>query len=151
MQAQEFFAVKLQELDGQYRQLREGLEHCPLDDRASVRRLLAGLREECEQRASELERRAAGSRSPAVAELSKAQLIYYRQTRRLLEERLPGYIHSENSDAAQDRAEALALYAEFALDFAAQSMRCALLAGLSALDAQLGCDGAAPTRKEELL
>ncbi len=150
MQAQEFFAVKLQELDQQYRQLCEGLEHCPLDDRASVRRLIAGLRETCEQRAGELERRAAGSRSPAVTELTEAQLAYYRQTSSLLEERLPGYVHSEASDAAQDRAEALALYAEFALDFAAQSMRCALLAGLSALDAQLGCDGSAPTGEEDL-
>ena len=40
----------------------------------------------------------------------------------------------------EDQAEAASLYGEYAIDFAAQAMRHALLAALSAIDLQMNCE-----------
>ena len=46
----------------------------------------------------------------------------------------------ENTCRDADRAEAASLYGEYAIDFAAQAVRHALLAALSAIDLQMSCD-----------
>lgn len=51
----------------------------------------------------------------------------------LLQKELPEDLHGKNHTAAIDHAEAAALYAEYAMDFATLSMRQALAAALAAL------------------
>ena len=53
-----------------------------------------------------------------------------------MKDELPKYLHSEIGDDAETDAEAYALYAEYAIDFAVQSMRYALIAAMKAIDAQ---------------
>ena len=62
---------------------------------------------------------------------------------------LPRSLHSELSDEAQDKAEAGALYAEYAIDVAVQSMRYALIAVMKAIDAQMDCDEKKEAEKNE--
>ena len=80
------------------------------------------------------------SHSPAVAALSAAQLEYDLKIQEILQNELPGYVHGEDSDVTEDQAEAASLYGEYAIDFAAQAMRHALLAALSAIDLQMNCE-----------
>ena len=49
-------------------------------------------------------------------------------------------LHSEVNSVREDEAEAAALYAEYALDFATQAMKYALLASLTAIDLQMGAE-----------
>ena len=72
-------------------------------------------------------------RSPAVAALSGVQLDYMKRMEELLQKELPEDLHGKNHTAAIDHAEAAALYAEYAMDFATLSMRQALAAALAAL------------------
>ena len=72
-------------------------------------------------------------RSPAVAALSGVQLDYMKRMEELLQKELPKDLHVKNHTAAIDHAEAAALYAEYAMDFATLSMRQALAAALAAL------------------
>ena len=44
------------------------------------------------------------------------------------------------SGPQEERAEAAALFAEYAIDFAAQAVRSALLAALAAMDQQMNCE-----------
>ena len=57
----------------------------------------------------------------------------------LLRDRLPRLMHGEE-DPQEERAEAAALFAEYAIDFAAQAVRSALLAALAAMDQQMNCE-----------
>ena len=66
-----------------------------------------------------------GSRSPTVAALSGAQLDYFRTLEKVL------------AQANLEQTEAAALYAEYAMDFATQSTRYALMAALKAMDLQM--------------
>ena len=86
-----------------------------------------------------LERSAAGCRSPAVAELASAQRDYSKRMETILREKLPQLMHGEESPQ-QEQAEAASLYAEYAIDFAVQAMRSALLAALTAIDLQMNCE-----------
>ena len=72
-------------------------------------------------------------RSPAVAALSGVQLDYMKRMEELLQKELPEDLHGKNHTAAIDHAEAAALDAEYAMDFATLSMRQALAAALAAL------------------
>ena len=81
-----------------------------------------------------------GSRSPAVAALANAQLEYVRTVRKILEQELPDYLRSEASNASENKAEAAALYGEYAIDFAVQSTRYALIAVLKAMDLQMSVE-----------
>ena len=58
---------------------------------------------------------------------------------RSLRDRLPRLMHGEE-DPQEERAEAAALFAEYAIDFAAQGVRSALLAALAAMDQQMNCE-----------
>ena len=74
----------------------------------------------------------------AVDRLRLYQQADHEQVRR----ELPAYLHGENTCRDADRAEAASLYGEYAIDFAAQAVRHALLAALSAIDLQMSCDEA---------
>ena len=78
----------------------------------------------------------------SLAALSK-QGSCIQQKLGILHDELPGYLHEEGNDRIADQAEAASLYGEYAIDFAAQAMRHALLAALSAIDLQMSCEEAA--------
>ena len=134
-----FLENKLQELKEQYQQLSREFQCVPQLDHAALCRMLTQLRQECAQQELFLQHCTANSRSPAIAALSQAQLSYCQRTREILNQEMPTYLHSENSSLQQDQAESAALYAEYAVDFAALSARYALLAALTAIDAQMTC------------
>ena len=60
----------------------------------------------------------------------------YRENALLLEQSAEGC----RSPAVAELAEAAALFAEYAIDFAAQGVRSALLAALAAMDQQMNCE-----------
>ena len=124
------FTGKLCELERQYGDAVDRLRLYQQADHEQVRR-----ERELQMRESVRE-----SRSPAVAALSQAQLTYELEVQRILRDELPAYLHGENTCRDADRAEAASLYGEYAIDFAAQAVRHALLAALSAIDLQMSCD-----------
>lgn len=80
-----------------------------------------------------------GCRSPAVAELAGVQRDYSKRMEELLRDRLPRLMHGEE-DPQEERAEAAALFAEYAIDFAAQGVRSACWRPLAAMDQQMNCE-----------
>ena len=128
---QEVFAVKLYELEQQYGKLQS---HLQLLDRV-LREQIAEERKKAEMEYREsdllLQERVKASRLEAVAELAKAQVEYRNKVESLLKKQLRGDTEEE------DRAETAALYAEYAIDFATQSMQYALIAALSAMERQM--------------
>ena len=134
-----FLESKLRELQQQYRQLYEEFQSCRQLNHPALCRILQQLQQECSQQDHQLRRCAETGRSPAVEALSQAQLSYSLRAREILEQEMPAYLHSENSTSQEDQAESAALYAEYALDFATQAARHALLAALTAMDAQMTC------------
>ena len=134
---QELFATKLRELEQEHERIRSRLRLCQGEDRQQVRQELDQLTREIDETDAALQKTADTSHSPAVAELSAAQLEYEDRVGRILREKLPRYLHCSATDAASDRAEAAALYAEYAMDFAAQAMRRALQSALAAVELQL--------------
>ena len=117
------FSAKLREMEREYgtmqrelRRLEAGRENSP--------RELERIWREYEERLARLERTARTCRSPAMARMADLQREYERKMEQILQERLTGA-------GAEGQAEA-ALYAEYAMDFAVQTMRYALMAALSA-------------------
>ena len=127
------FTGKLCELERQYGDAVDRLRLYQQADHEQVRRELQALWQDWRESVRE-------SRSPAVAALSQAQLTYELEVQRILRDELPAYLHGENTCRDADRAEAASLYGEYAIDFAAQAVRHALLAALSAIDLQMSCD-----------
>lgn len=118
------FSAKLREMEREYgtmqrelRRLEAGRENSP--------RELERIWREYEEQLARLERTARTCRSPAMARMADLQREYERKMEQILQERLTGA-------GAEGQAEATALYAEYAMDFAVQTMRYALMAALSA-------------------
>ena len=133
------FAVKLCELEHQYGLLRSRLELCQGADHERVRHLLGDVLEEVRENGLLLERSAEGSRSPAAAELAAAQRDYVRRMEAILRKKLPRLLRDRESPR-EEQAEAAALFAEYAIDFAGQAVRGALAAALTAMDQQMSCE-----------
>ena len=127
------FAGKLCELERQYEQTIRCLRCCQRSDHWEIQRALRCLWQEYRENDLLLQRSIAKSHSPA-------QLEYDLKIQEILQNELPGYVHGEDSDMTEDQAEAASLYGEYAIDFAAQAMRHALLAALSAIDLQMNCE-----------
>ncbi len=142
------FAVKLCELERQYGLLQTRLELCQGAGHEKIRDILQDELNDYRENALLMERRAEGSQSPAVAELSSAQRDYDRRVEEILREKLPRLMRGEE-DPQEEQAEAAALYAEYAIDFASQAMRGALLAALIAIDRQMSCEEQKYEGKEE--
>ena len=134
------FAGKLCELERQYEQTIRCLRCCQRSDHREIQRALRCLWQEYRENDLLLQRSISKSHSPAVAALSAAQLEYDLKIQDILQNELPGYVHGEGSDVTEDQAEAASLYGEYAIDFAAQAMRHALLVALSAIDLQMNCE-----------
>lgn len=130
------FTIKLYELERQYGRTMSRLRIYEEEDHGRIRQELKQLMAEYQENEQMLQRNVSMSRSPAVSALAEAQLRYDRRVRHILQEELPGYLHGENSDPAADQAEAASLYGEYAIDFAVQALRHALIAALWAIDLQ---------------
>ena len=134
---QEIFAVKLYEMEQEYGKLQSRIRICGQEDHDKILEELKKTTDEYKEYSLILQKSAENSRSPAVAELSRAQLEYSRKMEQLLKGELEKEMHSEGNSLPEDKAEAITLYSEYALDLASQTMRYALIASLSAMDLQL--------------
>ena len=134
------FDNKLYELERQYRQTIDRLRLYQRKSHEDVRQELQAVWQEYRENELLMQKNVAGSRSPAVAALAEAQLEYDLKIQHILRNELPGYLHGEGSGRTEDQAEAAGLYGEYAIDFAAQAMRHALLAVLSATDLEMNCE-----------
>lgn len=129
-------SIKLYELEKAYGQMQSRLRLCQESDHDKLLRELQELKDEYEEKNYLLEQNAENSRSPAVAALSERQVNFFKNAENIMKIELPKYLHSETADDKEIDAEAYALYAEYAIDFAVQSMRYALIAAMKAIDAQ---------------
>ena len=130
------FAYKLCELEEEYGRLQSRIYLFQSKDEAQVQKELDQLRDEGQEHQLLLDERIRASRSPAVAALAQAQLEFGRRVEQVLHEELPDEMRGRNQTSAEDQAEAMSLFAEYAIDFATQSMRYALIAALSAIALQ---------------
>ncbi|MGI6027459.1 MAG: hypothetical protein ACOX7G_10875 [Candidatus Scatomorpha sp.] len=138
---QELFAVKLYEMEKQYGKLLSRIRICGQKDRKELHEELQKAVDEYREHALTLQKDVESSRSKAVAELARTQLECSRKMEELLTDgKLEEYLHSVDSNRAEDRAEAVSLYAEFAIDYAVQTMQYALISALSAMELQLDTD-----------
>lgn len=123
----EILSVKLNELSNQFDQLREQLmlyqDESDLHKTHHAFEMISNSFNQNEQR---LRKNAETSHSPAVASLSACQLAYCEACEKIL---------NENKDS-----EMIALFAEFAIDYAELAMQYALLAGLAAIDMQMSAE-----------
>ena len=131
---QGLFAVKLCELDRQYAHLRRRLEICQRESHEDVRREIREMERACDEGELMLEQSSTGCRTGAVAAMARAQLAYERQTRGELERMLKQPCDTEAA------AESMTLYAEYAVDFAAEAENRALLAAIHAARLQMEAD-----------
>lgn len=134
METKLLFAAKFGELEAQYARLEQRFALCRMGDRESIRQEYDLLADECMVWENTLSNQARDGRSEAVAALASAQLSYSRRIRQIMENDLPRFLHREADD---NGAEGAALYAEYALDAAAQAMRHALMAVLYATGLQM--------------
>ena len=147
---QELFSVKLHELKQEYGRLQTRIRLFSTQDTEQARRELAQLQDEYQQQDLLLDERIRACRSPCAASLAAAQSDYDRRVEQILLEELPNSMRGHNRTCTQDQAEAASLYAEYAIDFAAQSMRHALIGVMTAAILQQRADyeGDAETEKE---
>ena len=134
------FAVKLYELEQQYGKLRSRLCLCMKEDHPKIRQELQKALDEYRENIILLQENVKGCRSPAIAAMAGMQLDYFKHAHEILEKELPEYLDSETSTSQENKTEAAALYAEYAIDFAVQSMNYALIAALRAIDEQMNAE-----------
>lgn len=137
---QEMFAIKLYELEQQYGQLISRLRLWGQDNQETLRQKRKAIEDEYKECQLHLKTAAECSRSPAAAQLARLYLDFFQDTGEILSEKLPASLHSEANSCMEDNAEAAALYAEYAIDFAIQSMRYALITALTAMDLQMDAE-----------
>lgn len=142
------FASKLSELDSEYARMVSSIRLCHAASQAELASAKDALWKDCTAQEEQLEAAISAGRSMAVTELSDMQLHYFRQIREALQEKLPQYLdaYSRSNDAS--RAEAMALFAEFAIDNAIQGMHYALHAVLSAVELQMTAEETAWTEND---
>ena len=143
------FAIKLYELEQQYGRMQTRLRICQQEDHSRIRQELQRAEDDYRENELLLQKNVESSRSPAVAALSDAQLSYFQKAKELLETELPEYLSSEAGTPAESCMEAAALYTEYAIDFAVQSMRYALVAALKAMDMQMSAEENNIQKKEK--
>ena len=140
---EEMFAIKLYELEQQYQTMQSRIRLCGRQDRQELDREMDRARREYRDKVLALQQNIKGCRSPAVAQLADAQLEFAQKMENLWNSgRLEEFFRSEKNCLAEDRAEAAALYAEYAIDYAVQAMQFAVLAALCAADQQLSAEKA---------
>ena len=138
---EEMFAIKLYELEQQYRIMQGRIRLCGRLNGPELEQELTRARQEYRDTALSLQESVKGCRSPAAAQLAGAQLEFAKRLEELWDGgRLEKALHTEKNCPAEERAEAAALYAEYAIDCAVQSMQFALIAALYAAGRQLDAE-----------
>lgn len=133
-------SIKLYELEKSYGLMQSRLRLCQETDPEKLIHELQELKDEYEEKNYLLEQNAENSRSPAVAALSKEQVNFFKNAENIVKNKLPEYLRSEAPDNGEASAEAYSLYAEYAIDFAVQAMRYALISAIEAIEAQTKFD-----------
>ena len=144
--SQGIFAVKLYELEQEYGRMQSRLRLVQEKDVHQLQEELDRLQDEYQERKLLLQERIQSSRSPSVAALAQAQLEFGERVEQILREELPNEMHGRNQTSTADAAEAVSLYAEYAIDFSTQTMRYALMVALSALLLQRQAEQETPER-----
>lgn len=134
MAQQELFAAKLTELAAANAALEARIAVCQTADHDAIRRERDALEKEWAATTETLRVRAKTIRFLTAQQLSQVQLEYINKTKKILEDAL-----RQSWDYIADNSECdeLALYAEYAIDFASLAARYALLAAVSAIDAEM--------------
>ena len=131
---QGIFAFKLHEMEKAYGHLQSRLRICQRKDHHRIKAEIEKIRDESQESAMTLQRMIDNSPSRLSVGLARAQKEYLLSADRGLEELL------SSSVPADEKAEAVSLFAEYAIDFAVLAMDQALLAALNAIDAQMTAD-----------
>lgn len=135
MQGNPFFS-KMYELEQDYVMMKKCLDICNTYNTNELHNQIIHLKNEYEKAINNLDTFIKNGRSQAVCTLAQAQKAYYTSISDLTENKLPVYLHSESSTLKEDESEAMMLYTEYAIDFAQQSIRHALITALTALEIQ---------------
>lgn len=143
------FLVKIYQLEQDYQTLENCLRACGSLEEEDLNLQFRQVWQAYNQADSDLEEAMRASRSPAICKLAQAQRTYDRTVQGLLEETLPAVLHSETTTPGEDRTEARMLCAEYAVDFARQAVRRAILAVLSAAGEVRQREQDTETHKEE--
>lgn len=130
---QGIFAVKLCQMEEAYGHLQSRIRVCQGKSTEELRKNLSQLLEEYDEEGILLKQQAEGSALASVRQLAQAGYQYQRQTEPLLRQGLAREIAGNGAEGEEAQAEASALFAEYAIDFATQSMRYALCAALWAM------------------
>lgn len=124
----ETFDIKLNELNEEYSQIQDYISCCKSGDHKKIGQLLNKIEGECKENDLLLEDIIENSRSPLASDLAAAQLEYSNKIQDILRKGI------------LDLEESFSLYGEYAIDYAIQTMRYAILAVLNAIDLQLRQD-----------
>ncbi len=136
-QCQGMFAIKLHDMDLEYSKMRSRMQICQNKEHGKISSEIEKMKEETYEAEMALQRMIDNGRSRFAVTFAKAQKDYQNKVENCLSK-----LKVERMSAAE-RADAMALYAEYAIDFAVMSMRHALLASLTAIDLQMDADKAA--------
>lgn len=129
-QQKSIFYSKMKQMDDDYGRFRSRIFHAQ-DHPEYLDEDISSLKSEIDQNNLILRDTVARSCSPALSMLASIHLNYCEQM-----ESLRNNLSKYMGETRHDQAEALALYAENAMDFATQAVRFALLAALEAIDIQ---------------
>ena len=132
---QGILSVKLCEMEKEYGRLQSRIQLFQDRDHKRLLEEIRRMEDEAAQETLLLEKRMRGSGSPAAVKLAQAQLAYEKSVHRILREAEAGAFSRENRPP--ENPEPAILCAEYAADFATQSMNYALLAALKAMERQL--------------
>lgn len=130
------FSVKLLELKQECDRLQSRIQFLEQADENQLHTERMKLKDECRAQDLKLEQTVETCRSPAVALLAGMQWDYGQQVERILQDGPREELWGHGRDSEEDRAESVTLYAEYAIDFAIQAVRHALVAVLTALELQ---------------
>ena len=133
---QGIFAVKLCQMEEAYGHLQSRIRICQGKTVEELKRILSQLLEEYNEEEVLLKQQAEGSALISVRQLAQAGRQYQQQTEPLLRRGLAQEIAGNGAGGEEAQAEASALFAEYAIDFATQSMRYALCAAIWAMELQ---------------
>ncbi len=130
-------AGKISELEQQFGCMLARIHVCQKMDLRQIRDELESMLQESAEHERLLEKQTAASRLPAMEALSAAQLEYCRKADSILRQQLIQEMQASNQNDMEGEAEAAALYAEYAVDLAAQAARYAMTAAFAAVEARL--------------
>lgn len=137
------FATKFSELEQQFGRMLARIHVCQKMDLQQIHDELESMLNESAEHETLLKNRISASRLSAMEALSSAQLAYCQKADDILREQLIPELQATNLRISEGQAEATTLYAEYAIDLAAQATRYAMTAVFAAVEAQLKAEAKA--------